>query len=167
MSRMRGLDRASDSQSVFSRRRSHSRILEIDTWMPGEIQAVSPTVDRLMRLIEGSQCVPGAERDFELALREALGNAVARGNQEHSKTRIHIRCRCGSGNEISIVVTVQGKGFDFGKTVGNSLTSEPAGEQGRGIDLKKVAMDEVSFEGGSTAVHNVGTVLRSISLKPM
>ena len=153
---MRGLNRASDCQSVFSRRRSHSRILEIDTWMPGEIQAVSPTVDRLMRLIEGSQCVPGAERDFELALREALGNAVARGNQEHSKTRIHIRCRCGSGNEISIVVTVQGKGFDFGKTVSNSLTS--AGEQGRGIELKKVAMDEVSFEGGSTAVHSVGTV---------
>jgi anti-sigma regulatory factor (Ser/Thr protein kinase) len=164
---MRGLNRASDSQSMFSRRRSHSRILEIDTWMPGEIQAVSPTVDRLMRLIEGSQCVQGAERDFELALREALGNAVARGNQEHSKTRIHIRCRCGSGNEISIVVTDQGKGFDFGNTVGDSLTSESTGGHGRGIELKKVAMDEVSFEGGSTAVHNVGTVLRSISLKPM
>ncbi len=82
MSGMRGLNRASDSQSVLSRKRSHSRILEIDTWMPGEIQPVSPTVDRLMRLIEGSQCVQGAERDFGSALREALGNVVARGNQE-------------------------------------------------------------------------------------
>jgi hypothetical protein len=54
--------------------------LEIDSWMPHEIQAVSPTVDRLMRLIEGSQCVQGAERDFELALREALGIAVVHGN---------------------------------------------------------------------------------------
>jgi anti-sigma regulatory factor (Ser/Thr protein kinase) len=141
--------------------------LEIDTWMPSEIHAIAPTVDRLMRLIEGSKCVQGAERDVELALREALGNAVARGNQADPKTKIHIRCRCGPGNEISIVVMHQGKGFDFGKTAGNSLASEPAGEHGSGIELKKVAMDEVSFERGSTEVHNGGTVVSSVSLKPM
>jgi anti-sigma regulatory factor (Ser/Thr protein kinase) len=167
MSGMRGLNRAFDSQSVLSRKRSHSRILEIDTWMPGEIQAVSPTVDRLMRLIQGSECVQGAERDVELALRESLGNAVVHGNQADSKTKVHIRCRCGPGNEISIVVMHQGKGFDFGKTAGNSLASEPAGEHGSGIELKEVAIDEISFERGSTEVHNGGTVVSSVSLKPM
>src|SRR6267378_1300820 len=152
MNGMRGLNRASDSQSVLSRKRSHSRILEIDTWMPGEIQAVSPTVDRLRRLIEGSQCVQGAERDFGSGLREALGNVVARGNQELQNT-IHIRCRCGPGNEISIVVTDQGKGFDFEKTVGNGLTSDPAAEHGRGIKLMKACMDNVHFERGGSEVH--------------
>src|SRR5467141_793658 len=152
MSGMRGLNRASDSQSVFSRKRSHSRILEIDTWMPGEIQAVSPTVDRLMRMIEGLQCVQGAERDFGSGLREALGNVVARGNQELQNT-IHIRCRCGPGNEISIVVTDQGKGFDFGKIVANGLTSDPASEHGRGIQLMKAYMDDVHFERGGSEVH--------------
>jgi anti-sigma regulatory factor (Ser/Thr protein kinase) len=81
--------------------------VEIDTWMPSDIHAISPTVDRLMRLIEGSQCVHGAERDVELTLREALGRAVVHGNQADQKTRIHIRCRCGPGNEKSIVVTHQ------------------------------------------------------------
>src|SRR5258707_14720935 len=100
MNGMRGLNRASDSQSVLSRKRSHSRILEIDTWMPGEIQAGSPTADRLMRLIEGSQCVQGAERDFESRLRESLGNIVARGNQEHQNT-IHLPRRSAPPNEIS------------------------------------------------------------------
>jgi anti-sigma regulatory factor (Ser/Thr protein kinase) len=119
--------------------------LEIDTWMPSEIHAISPTVDRLMRLIEGSQCVQGAERDVELTLREALGNAVVHDNQADPKTKIHIRCRCGPGNETSIVVTHQGKGFDFGKTIGNSLPSEPTGEHGRGIELMKVVIDEVSW----------------------
>src|SRR6266404_1804173 len=152
MNGMRGLNRASDSQSVLSRKRSHSRILEIDTWMPGEIQAVSPTVDRLMRLIEGSQCVQGAERDFGSGLREALGNVVARGNQELQNT-IHIRCRCGPGNEISIVVTDQGKGFDFEKTVSNGLTSDPAAEHGRGIQMMKACMDDVHFERGGSEVH--------------
>ena len=150
MSGMRGLNRASDSQSVFSGERSHSRILEIDTWMPSDIHAISPTVDRLMRLIEGSQCVHGAERDVELTLREALGRAVVHGNQADPKTKIHIRCRCGPGNEISIVVTHQGKGFDFGKTIVDSLTSEPASKYWCGVELMKVAIEEVSFERSST-----------------
>ena len=114
---------------MSSRKRSH-RVVEIDFWMPSETHAISPTVDRLMRLIEGSECVQGAQRDVELALREALGNAVVHGNQAESKTKVHIRCRCGPGNEIFIAVTHQGKGFDFGKTIGNSRTSEPAGRYG-------------------------------------
>jgi serine/threonine-protein kinase RsbW len=163
---MRGLNRASDSQLVSSRKCSHSRILEIDSWMPSEIHAISPTVDRLMRLIEGSQCVQGAEREVELALREAVGNAVVHGNQADPKTKIHIRCRCGPGNEISIVVTHQGKGFDFGKAIGNSPKAEPAAKYGCG-ELMKVAIGEVSFERGGTEVHNGDSVLSSGSLKPM
>jgi len=163
MSGMRGLNRASDSKSALSRKRSSSRIVEIDCWMPSEIHAISPTVDRLMRLIQGSQCVQGVEGDVEVALREALGNAVVHGNQAESKTKVHIRCRCGPGNGISILVTDQGKAFDFGKTLGNSRTSEPAGEYGCGGELMRVAIDEVSFERGSTKVHNGGTVRRSVS----
>jgi serine/threonine-protein kinase RsbW len=163
---MRGLNRASDSQSVFSRKRSHSRIVEIDSWMPSETHAISPTVDRLMRLIEGSECIQGAERDVELALREALGNAVVHGNQAGSKTKVHIRCGCRPGNEMSIVVTHQRAGSDFGTTVGNSLTSEPT-EYGCGIELMKVAIGEVSFERRSTDVHNGGPIRSSVSLKPM
>src|SRR5712664_4132468 len=153
MSGMRGLNRTSDSQSVFSRKRSHSRIVEIDSWMPSETHAISPTVDRLMRLIEGSECIQGAERDVELALREALGNAVVHGNQEDPGRKVHIRCRCWPGKEISIVVTDQGKGFDFGKTVSNGLTLDPATEHGRGIQLMKACMDDVHFERGGAEVH--------------
>jgi anti-sigma regulatory factor (Ser/Thr protein kinase) len=161
---MRGLIRASYSQSVFSRKHTHSPILEIDSWMPSEIQDVSPTVDRLMRLIEGSQCVQGAGREVESALREGLGNAVVHGNQADPKPKIHIRCRCGPGNEISIVVTHQGKGFDFGKTIANSRTAESAGEYGCG-ELMKVGIGKVSFKHASTEIHNGGTVRSSVSLK--
>src|SRR6266852_6757521 len=153
MNGMRSLSPATDSQSRFSRKRSRTSVLEIDSWMPSKIQAISPLVDRLMRLIEGSHCVPGAEPDVELALREALDNAVVHGNQEDPETKVHIRCRCGPGNEISIIVTDQGKGFDFGKIVGNGLTSDPASEHGRGIQLMKAYMDDVHFERGGSEVH--------------
>src|ERR1700676_5769991 len=106
MSGLRSLNGAPDSQSPFSGKRSRSSILDIDSWMPSAIQAISPLVDRLVRLIEGSQCVPGAEPDVELALREALGNAVLHGNQELAGTKVHDRCRCQPGNEVSMVVTV-------------------------------------------------------------
>jgi len=153
MSGMRSLNRASDSQSSLPGKRSRSSVLEIDSWMPSEVRAISPLVDRLMRLIEGSPCVPGKEFDIELALREALENAVVHGNQEDPETRVHIRCRCQPGKEISIVVTDQGKGFDFEKIVGNGITSDPAAEHGRGIQLMKAYMDDVHFERGGSEVH--------------
>ena len=153
MSGMRSPNGASDPQSHFSGKHSRSSILEIDSWTPSKIQAISPLVDRLMRLIQGSQCVPGDEFDVELALREALGNAVLHGNQEDSEKKVHIRCSCQPGKEISIVVTDQGKGFDFEKTVGNGLTSDPASEHGRGIQLMKACMDDVRFERGGSEVH--------------
>src|SRR6266478_241227 len=153
MSGIQSLNQASESQSPLPGKRSRPSILEIDSWMPSAIQAISPLVDRLMRLIEGSQCVPGEEFDVELALREALDNAVVHGNQEDPETKVHIRCRCGPGKEISIVVTDQGKGFDFEKTVGNGITTDPDSEHGRGIQLMKAYMNDVHFERGGSEVH--------------
>lgn len=100
-----------DSPPASSEKPSRSSILEIASWIPSRIQAISPLVDRLMLLIEGSQCIPGEEPDVELALREVLANAVVHGN-EKGQIKVHIRCRRGLG-EISIVVSDQGKGFDF------------------------------------------------------
>jgi len=153
MAQMQTANRASSTQSPFSGKRSRSSILEIDTWMPSETQAISPTLDRLMRLVEGLQCIPGAEHDVELALREALVNAVVHGNQKDPEKKVHIRCRCGPGKEISVVVTDQGKGFDFEKTVGNGLIPDPAAERGRGISMMKVYMDDVHFERDGSEVH--------------
>jgi serine/threonine-protein kinase RsbW len=152
MSGMRSLNRASDSQPPLAGKRSRSSVLEIDSWMASKIQAISPLVDRLMRLIEESQCVPGKEYDVELALREALENAVVHGNQEDPEKKVHIRCRCQPGKEISIVVTDQGKGFDFEKIVGNGIASDPAAEHGRGIQLMKAYMDDVHFARGGSEV---------------
>jgi serine/threonine-protein kinase RsbW len=153
MSEMRSPNRTPNSQLQFPGKRSRSSILEIDSWMPSKIQAISPLVGRLMRLIEGSQCVPGEEFDVELALREALENAVVHGNQENPERKVRIRCRCRPGNELSIVVTDQGKGFDFETILRNRFTSDPDSEHGRGLQLMKAYMDDVHFERGGSEVH--------------
>lgn len=153
MNGMRNLNGVPDAQLPFAGKRSRSSVLGINFWMPSEVRAISPFVDRLMRLIKRSRSVPGEEFDIELALREALDNAVVHGNQENPQTKVHIRFRCHPGNEISILVTDQGKGFDFEKFVGNGITAEPASEHGRGVQLMKAYMDDVRFERGGSEVH--------------
>ena len=153
MNGMRGFNKAANSQPQRRIKRSGSSILEIDYWMPSNIQAISPLVDRLMRLIERAKCVPGAEFDVELAIREALGNAVLHGNHENPDKKVHIRCRCESANEVSIVVSDEGKGFDYLKIFGNGLTSDHADTHGHGIQLMRAFMDEVRFEQGGSEVH--------------
>jgi len=84
---------------------------QIEAWMPSEIKAISPLVDRLMRLIEGSHCVAGEEPAVELALEEALNNAVVHGNRMDGHKLIQVLCRCESGKGVSIVVKDQGQGI--------------------------------------------------------
>ena len=153
MSEMRSLNGAAGSQSQPSGKSPRSSVLEIDSWMPSKIEAISPFVERLMLLLEGSQCVLGAEFNVEIALREALANAVVHGNREHPTAKVRIRCRCRPGKELSIMVTDQGKGFDFGKRAGNGLISDLLSEDGRGILLMKAYMDHVHFERGGSEVH--------------
>ena len=153
MSEMRSLNGASGSQSRPAGKNSLSSVLEIDSWMPSKIEAISPLVERIMPLIESSECVRGEEFNVEMALREALANAVLHGNHEHPTAKVRIRCRCRPGKEISIIVTDQGKGFDFGKRAGDGLISHALSEHGRGILLMKAYMDHVHFERGGSEVH--------------
>jgi len=137
----------------FAGRRASRSLLEIQAWMPSEIKAISPLVNRLMRLIEGSRCVAGSEPAVELALHEALSNAVVHGNGIDASKLVHIRCQCELGKGVSIVVSDYGQGFDP-KAVPDPLAVERLqAEHGRGIHLMKLVMDEVSFERGGTEVH--------------
>jgi serine/threonine-protein kinase RsbW len=126
--------------------------LEIDAWIQSEVKAISPLVERLMRLIEGSHCITGEEAAVELALREALSNAVVHGNRLDAHKLVHVRCRCKVGQGISLIVRDQGQGFDP-RTISDPMTVENLeADHGRGIHIMKLVMDEVSFEQRGTEV---------------
>jgi serine/threonine-protein kinase RsbW len=104
-----------------------------------------------MLLIRKSGCVPEAEADVELALREALANAVIHGNHENPQKYVHIRCCC-KRDEVSVAVKDEGRGFDI-NTVADPTAPENMGSiHGRGILLMKAFMDEVRFEEGGVVV---------------
>jgi serine/threonine-protein kinase RsbW len=152
MARTQVASRPIDFHAAFAGRHTGS-LLEVDAWIPSEVKAISPLVDRLMRLIEGSHCITGEEHAVQLALREAVCNAVVHGNRLDAHKLVHVRCRCKVGQGISLIVSDQGQGFDP-RTVPDSVTVETLeAEHGRGIHLMKLAMDEVSFEQRGTEVH--------------
>jgi serine/threonine-protein kinase RsbW len=127
-------------------------VFEIETWIPSEVKAISPLMDRLMRLIEGSHCVCGEEPSVELALAEALNNAVVHGNRLHREKLVQVLCRCELGKGIFLVVKDQGQGFDPNAVPDPTAAENINADHGRGIWLMKTVMEEVSFECGGTEV---------------
>ncbi|SRR6266581_6676356 len=74
--------------------RGTGSLLEIDPWLPSEISAISPLVERLMRLVEGSHCVTDEETEVELALREAQMGTVflapSKQKMDYLEKKLHI-----------------------------------------------------------------------------
>jgi serine/threonine-protein kinase RsbW len=127
--------------------------LVVHTWVRSEIGQISPLVDWLMSLIAASRCIFGEEQFVELALREALSNAIVHGNRLDARKLVHVRCCCECGKGVFIVVRDQGQGFDPGKVPDPLALENLRSEHGRGIHLMKLAMDEISFEREGTEVH--------------
>ena len=140
-------------QPAFAGVQRSSLLLELEGWMPSEIAFISPMVEQLMRLIEAWRCVVGHEFAVELAIREALNNAVVHGNAMNPNKLVVVRCRCERGKGIWLTVKDQGNGFDP-TAVPNPLDPGRLREEhGRGIHLMKQLMDEVTFEQGGSEVH--------------
>ncbi len=138
-------------ESVGTRRTDSC--LEIEARMPSDVKAISPLVDRLTRLIEKSRCVPGEELSVEIALREALNNAVLHGNRLDPGKLVRVYCRCELGKGLFVVVKDQGTGFDPDAIPDPLAAENLSAENGRGILLMRSQMDEVSFECEGTEVH--------------
>src|SRR6266481_5723513 len=153
MSQIEVLNGRTDLRAYLDRTRHGGSLLKVDAWIPSEVKAISPLVDRLMRLIEESHCIPGEESAVELALSEALSNAVVHGNHLDARKLVHVRCRCKVGNGIWLIVSDQGQGFDADAIPDLVAVEKLEAEHGRGIQLMKSAMDEVSFQQGGNEVH--------------
>ena len=126
--------------------------IELERSLPSKVAAISPFVDRLMLLLRKCGCVAEGESDVEIALREALANAIIHGNHQDPGKHVHVRCRC-KPDEVSIAVRDEGRGFDINKMPDPTAPPNSGSVHGRGIYLMKTLMDEVRFEEGGVVVH--------------
>src|SRR5260370_15517996 len=126
--------------------------VELRQSLPSRVVVVSPFVDQLMRFILNFRMADGSEIDIEMALLEALANAVIHGNGDNSGRSVYFVCRCYMDGEVSITVRDEGKGFDSNTVEDPTSHENLLFTHGRGIYLMKTLMDEVSFEEGGSVV---------------
>src|SRR5215472_40487 len=116
---------------------------QIEVWIKSALDQISWVVDEVTEFLKLCRCFAGDLRDVQLALREAVLNAVLHGNRMNPDKVVRVHCRCAHNEGLSIVVTDEGMGF-APERVRNPLAVENlALDQGRGIHLMKLLMDEI------------------------
>jgi serine/threonine-protein kinase RsbW len=140
------------SLSLLPRNGHSVPFVELRQSLPSRIAAISPFADQLMRFILNFRSADGSETDIEMALHEALANAVIHGSGENSCKRVYVECRCYMDGEVSITVRDEGRGFDCNAIPNPTFRENLLLTYGRGIYLMKTLMDEITFEEGGAVV---------------
>jgi serine/threonine-protein kinase RsbW len=125
---------------------------ELEFQIPSDIGSIAPVVDEIVGRIRRKGCIPGRESDVEVALFEALANAVIHGNRQQAEKQVRICYWREPKGYLSIVIRDEGTGFDPAAVPDPTAPENLASEHGRGILLMKTFMDEVRFEKGGTEV---------------
>jgi serine/threonine-protein kinase RsbW len=126
--------------------------IELQQSLSSDVTVISPFLDQLMQFITKFRPLDGNEMDIEIAVREAIANAVIHGNHENRSTPVYVTCRCTANGEISIIVRDQGQGFDVRGVPDPTLEQNRLSTHGRGIHIMQALMDAVRFEEGGRVV---------------
>jgi len=118
-----------------------------------DADAIALFVDQMMGLLSEREAADGKEFEVEMALREALANAVLHGCKSDPDKRVECTVAFEDSGGILIIVRDPGKGFDplnvQSPLVGENILSD----HGRGIFLMNALMDDVRWERGGTEIH--------------
>jgi serine/threonine-protein kinase RsbW len=129
--------------------------LRVRVTLAADRKSVDPVVAEVMEAVRAMKCVDGKEDSIELALSEALANAVVHGAKEDPSKIVECLVACDEQRGILIIVRDPGEGFDPKRiptcTMGENLYSN----HGRGIFLINQLMDEVKFSRNGTEIHMV------------
>ena len=133
--------------------KTSSSFVELRHTLPTHVDIVSPFVDQMMRFISRFRVTEGDNFEIELALREALSNAIVHGNQQDPDKCVYVKCRCTEDGEVSITVEDEGGGFKSDTVPDPTSPDNRLRTHGRGIYLMRTSMDEVRFERDGSVVH--------------
>jgi serine/threonine-protein kinase RsbW len=132
--------------------------LRVRVTLAADRKAVDPVVAQVMDTVRELKCVDGKEDAIELALQEALANAVVHGAKEDPNKVVECLVAFDEQRGIIIIVRDPGEGFNPETipacTVGENVYSN----HGRGIFLINQLMDEVKFHRNGTEIHMVKRV---------
>jgi serine/threonine-protein kinase RsbW len=148
-------DSSSTDQSSSCSFESQKLILKLSVTLCADRNAVDPVVQSVMKVVREMQCAAGREDDIELALTEALANAVVHGAKSDPTKVVECDVACDEKHGMLIVVRDPGPGFDLGKIPDPCSGENIFSNHGRGIYLINQLMDEVRFQKNGTEIHMI------------
>jgi len=129
--------------------------LQVRVTLAADRKAVDPVVAQVMATIRQVNCVDGKEDAIELALHEALANAVVHGAKEDPSKVVECLVACDEERGIIIIVRDPGPGFDPEAIPSCTRGENVYSDHGRGIFLINQLMDEVKFRKNGAEIHMV------------
>jgi anti-sigma regulatory factor (Ser/Thr protein kinase) len=126
-------------------------LIKLDEVLSSDVTIVDEVVAKIVRLTEGRQCREDIE-NVDLALREALVNAIIHGNQSNPTKAVRVCVALASDCSVLIIVKDAGAGFDPAQLPNPLVAENLLATHGRGIFLINRLMEDVqfSFDRGTT-----------------
>lgn len=139
-----------DLNSELSGKEQSSTQFEVT--LPADVAAISPVVAWVMRLVGELEFAAGKEFEIEMALREALANAILHGCKCDPAKKVECTVTANREQGIQIVVRDPGNGYDPSALPSPTEGSNLYSEHGRGILLINQLMDEVKLERNGAVI---------------
>jgi serine/threonine-protein kinase RsbW len=128
-------------------------VIKLDEIVPSDVTVIDSAVAKITGLIKQSRCCDDT-RNIDLALREALANAIVHGNRSNPDKAVRICVAVQPDCGILIIVKDTGMGFDPSQLPNPVVGQNLLAEHGRGIFLVNQLMDDVRFTfDGGTSIH--------------
>src|SRR4029079_10138697 len=127
--------------------------LKLKVTLAADRDAVDPVVQSVMELVRQIHCESEKHDAIELALTEALANAVVHGAKGDPSKIVECDVVANQDQSILIVVRDPGKGFNPGEMPDPLRGESVYSDHGRGIFLINQLMDEVKFLKNGTEIH--------------
>lgn len=120
--------------------------------MPSLRRAITPTIQQILKAVEPAGFSTGQREDLEVALAEALANAVVHGNQLRPDSVVSVTVEVEPRRGASVTVKDSGAGF-VSDTLPSPLEPEKLLEpRGRGVFLMRRLMDGVDYNARGNEV---------------
>jgi serine/threonine-protein kinase RsbW len=121
--------------------------------LPSHIEAVANAAAAVADFVKSCGLEEQDAFGVDMAVREAVTNAMVHGNQEDETKSVEVVFGC-QGNALEIEVSDQGEGFDPASVPDPTEPANILKPSGRGIFLIRNFMDEVEWfaraDGGTT-----------------
>ena len=120
--------------------------------LPSNTASLNEAVERCLGVADSCGFSEDERTDLEIALREAVANAIFHGNKEADGTHFFVRCYAVPGHGVLMLVRDEGEGFNPDNVPDPRKDERVHLNHGRGLFLMKQLMDRMEYRRGGCEV---------------